>query len=453
MKKKIFTFVALLAMVCGANAKNVYTTTTLWEDTFTDNIAIPVSSLAANDRITVYMTWSGSEGCGLHVFCVTSSWGQEKLNDHDEYPWQGNGTESYSFDLTSADIATMESGSYQSYLYIGTANDSRMTIAKITKTVTSTEEATSTTTIWSGSVAKDAWGTLEDSEMNTASKNVKKGDVFRVTVTNASAGKVMICNASGWATLIENNNVAQDEVQTIELEITDAATLEKIQNHGILVRNTAALTITKVELLTYASSYDCVPATIGSDGIATFSCSKHLDFTSTGVTPYSVSSVATGIVTLTATNNSCTYEYCGYILQGEAGTYDVPVTTESVDYPAQYLKGQVGEGTVKASESGDTKFRYIFAKNNSGDIGFYKLTADHTLAAHKAYLETDTDITPTRAGVKALTLVFDDGQTTAIQHVQEQQPEERAFYNLSGVRVQKPTNGLYIVNGKKVFFK
>ena len=458
--RKITLFIFMfLTIIGGAKAKNVYTTTTLWEDTFTGNIAIPVSSLTAGATITVYTTVT--DGSHVLVFYNKNNKNKDQASFKDNggtitnWNWRNKDTESYVFTIDETDMSilndnTEETGS-TGLLYIGSGNAEVLTITKITKTVTSTEEATSTTTIWSGLVAKDAWGALEDSEMNTASKNVKKGDVFRVTVTNASAGSILICNASGWASLIEKNNVAQDEVQTIELEITDATTLEKIQNHGILVRNTAALTITKVELLTYASSYDCVPATIGSDGIATFSCSKRLDFTSTGVTPYSVTAVATGIVTLTATNNSYTFEYSGYILQGEAGTYDVPVTTESVDYPAQYLQGQVGQGIVKASESGDTKFRYIFAKNSSGDIGFYKLTADHTLAAHKAYLETDTDIT-SASSVKGVRFIFSD-DVDGVVSTESKRIQDDAIYTLSGVCVKQPKKGLYITNGHTVFVK
>ena len=178
----------------------------------------------------------------------------------------------------------------------------------------------------------------------------------------------------------------------------------------------------------------------------------------TGQVPVTVSA---GTVTLTAATNATTWNYCGYILQGAEGTYDVPVTASATYPAATYLKGQTSEGTVYRSVysdySGDatgdeltnikTKYRYILAKHNS-EIGFYKLTTDHTLGTHKAYLETDTDITP-GAGARAL-IIFDDGQITSINSVQERKVENGIYYNLKGQRIQNPAKGLYIVNGKKV---
>ena len=111
---------------------------------------------------------------------------------------------------------------------------------------------------------------------------------------------------------------------------------------------------------------------------------------------------------------------------------------------------------VAASTTG--AFHYIFAKKKTGDanIGFYKLTSAHTLDAHKAYLETTDDITPTNNA--PLMLDFGDG-TTAIMDViqdemkQQQAQEDNVYYTLQGTRVQNPTKGLYILNGKKIIVK
>lgn len=62
----------------------------------------------------------------------------------------------------------------------------------------------------------------------------------------------------------------------------------------------------------------------------------------------------------------------------------------------------------------------------------------------------------TGAGAKAYTLVFDEegtGSTTGINGVVEFGGEETPYYNLSGVRVNRPTRGLYIHNGKKIVVK
>ena len=135
---------------------------------------------------------------------------------------------------------------------------------------------------------------------------------------------------------------------------------------------------------------------------------------------------------------------------GDEGTYDVPVAASAAWPEGTYLKGHVGSGTVTASTEGT--YHSIFAKNSSGVIGFYKLTADHTLGAKKAYLETTTDITPTAtAETKGVSLIFSD-EETGISTLQTS-VQDNAIYTLSGVRVSNPTRGLYIVGGRKVYFK
>lgn len=59
---------------------------------------------------------------------------------------------------------------------------------------------------------------------------------------------------------------------------------------------------------------------------------------------------------------------------------------------------------------------------------------------------------------RGLTLDFGDG-TTAIWNVKEDKVdtgnvhEDGVYYSLQGTRVQNPSKGLYILNGKKVLIK
>ena len=236
----------------------------------------------------------------------------------------------------------------------------------------------------------------------------------------------------------------------------------RILGTTIISKITNEKTINHLAFGTYADSYGYTTVTITETGYATWSSDKKYDFASAGITAYYASAVATGVVTLTSMD--ITWDWQGYILKAAAGEYDVmqSLTTDGTYYPSEnYLKAQVSEGTVYRSvyneysgeATGDaltnikTKYRYIFAKNGSGDIAFYKLTSDHTLAAHKAYLETPDDIRPANARVA---IIFDNSEPTAIKNVNEWNTEDFIYYNLNGVRVQNPTKGLYIVNGKKV---
>lgn len=441
MKKITLFLMALVAMT--VNAKTVTTVTTLWEGTDDgSDINIPKSSLVAGATIKLDFNWGGSDGAQFSCFYYDGEW--KKIYN---WQWVNNG-ESFSFSLTQEQINAIPSE-----LGFKTEVKDKMTFKKITQTVISSETETSTTDVWSGTHDLASWSGLDLSgnAYKTILVNAKVGDILKVTYTSDEAGNINFCNGSGWATLTDGSfSVSTTDVSTnVEYEIKDATNLEYIQYNGLAINGTNAV-ISKIELLTYASSYDAVAVTIGDDGIATFSSSKHLDFAGTGVTPYYASAIATGTVTLTSITT--TWSWQGYILKGSANTYTVPVTAEAnAYYPStNYLKQMANGGTV-ATSTGST-FHYIFAKKTEGDanIGFYKLIADHTLGAKKAYLETETDITPTSGARVAL--IFDDGTITGITDLKHA-VNDGIFYNMNGMRVERPAKGLFIRNGKKFIVK
>ncbi|MBR2114515.1 MAG: hypothetical protein IJ929_07600 [Prevotella sp.] len=59
------------------------------------------------------------------------------------------------------------------------------------------------------------------------------------------------------------------------------------------------------------------------------------------------------------------------------------------------------------------------------------------------------------SSARELSLSFSDDETTGIENVvsQDTKVADSVYYNLNGQRVESPRNGLYIVNGKKVFIK
>ncbi|MGM9693068.1 MAG: discoidin domain-containing protein [Alloprevotella sp.] len=84
-------------------------------------------------------------------------------------------------------------------------------------------------------------------------------------------------------------------------------------------------------------------------------------------------------------------------------------------------------------------------QNPVAGIGFYPFSGD-TLAGFKAYM-------PNGSGVRSF-LFHEDGTETAIDGIESITPApEQPIFDLSGRRVQKAGKGLYIVGGKKVFFK
>ena len=84
---------------------------------------------------------------------------------------------------------------------------------------------------------------------------------------------------------------------------------------------------------------------------------------------------------------------------------------------------------------------YVLNKGTNG-VGFYKLKSTGTIGANKAYLTYS-------AGAREFFL-FDEATGIEMPTVEDVNADA-VVYDLQGRRVQNPTKGLYIVNGKKVF--
>lgn len=344
----------------------------------------------------------------------------------------------------------------------------------------------SSTSLWTGSEALGDWANsvtalTNDGAGKTALKSAKVGDVIKVTFTNTASENNINVRNSSWNDFIDgtfSGFAEQAAEQSAEYVIPNAEVLESIQLHGIIVSGKNA-TITNIDLLTYDESYDACMVTIGTDEIATFSTgSKKLDFSGTGITPYYASAVGSGQVTLTAVADNTTWGYQGYILKGAAGTYEIP-TTESATYQNTNYLNATGDYNREVYRShysdytGEDKdgkiknyYRYIFAKKGDETPGFYKLGTEysrtkdattvyyHELGAHKAYLETPTDITPV-TGARVALVFSDEAETTGISASLGEKVEKASehIYNLRGMRVTQPQKGLYIKNGKKMIIR
>lgn len=451
--------VALLLSVMGVNAKEK--TTTLWEGTDTGaDIEIAKTDLVKGATLNLTFNWLGSEGAQFSCFwwnSSTSAWVYIK-----NWQWVNNG-KSYSFTLTDDDFDAITNDK----LCFKTEASDKMKFTKITQT--ETFEPTSE----SANLLSENWESSKtDAKIFDPVSNAKIGDVLQFTVTAAAwnwvqfkltdkDGQVDKFTGEGSEPQGSNENTSF----TLEFVISTVADLLKIQSEGFGVIQTGekAFTLTAVKLLSYSDSYAVEEVEMGSDGIMTYSNVYNLDFSGTGLTPYYTTSATTGKVTLTSISDNTTWNYQGYILRGDAGTYYPKVIgNNSGTYPSgNLLMGNTGENSIAASTEG--KYHYIFAKkkNDNNSVGFYKLTSNHTLGAHKAYLETTDDIAPNASkpsSSRSITIDFGDG-TTAIMDVlqddvkQQLVQEDGVYYTLQGTRVQNPTKGLYILNGKKIIVK
>ena len=376
-------------------------------------------------------------------------------------------------------------------------------------------KAEETVVVWNGTatdlapwksedVGEKTLGVSYDDRDELANAYMK--DVIKISFTmkeGESSYEIRLADPDGWKDMdgTTSNPAYASGTQTYTYTIENVYNLDVIQKRGILLRGNN-VTITKVELTKVDDRYNALPIVIGEAGMATWSSNQHHKVIGDNVTVYYASAANEGNVTLTpitetGKENTIWY-YQGYIVKGPQGVYEAKVIAEDdASYPQNNLlvgadggakvfkskfEGYVftegdfwygDDENVKTAQENRIKnmYRYIFAQKGTDDPAFYKLAEDysrtkdettvyyHDLGAHKAYLETTDNITPSESRVA---LVFDDGETTGIQELENSSIEElnhsgnealKAYYNLNGQRVTNPKRGLYIVNGKKVIIK
>ena len=199
----------------------------------------------------------------------------------------------------------------------------------------------------------------------------------------------------------------------------------------------------------YVQRVSDVPATISAEittaGWATLYTDYALDFSKVeGLTAYTATCDGEK-VTLTLVDD--VPAKTGVVLKGATKAYDIPLTPNS-DTAKGDLKGSTT--AELAYNNAATKDYYMLALNEETTEVQFTLLGSGSIAAGKAYLELPKKTTAAEARV--LNVVF-AGETTGIAEVATAGAENGAIYNLSGQRVSKPANGLYIVNGKKVVIK
>ena len=429
MKKFTLLILVMLLGITGVNAKMVYTgehNVGSWNALQLKAESYPVLTTASEgDVIAVTI----SEVDDARITLQTTGYGS--LGEYDEY----NCNEGvHYFVLTESAANEVKTNGLN-------VSGEKYTLKKV--------ELLYKKTLWSGELNGLESDWVQGDELsNSIFSDLVYGVPFGVTVSEKSS-------TSGWNGAVVRINYASNvfdisfEKPSTKVKQLTASDVKSLQTQKV---NIVARYLVITELNTYTQMKQeegTVAVSIGEDGIATFSYSSNLSFENTGITPYYASSVSEGTVNLTPMTT--TWGWQGYILKGDPGIYYVPtVDDEHAQYPAQpnYLQQMANGGEVAASTAGT--YHYIFAKKNATEeIGFYKLTANHTLGAHKAYLETTEEVAPGGSSTARVALRFSD--ITDIQNVavKEKKFEDNAYYNLSGQRIAKPTKGIYIQNGKK----
>ena len=130
-----------------------------------------------------------------------------------------------------------------------------------------------------------------------------------------------------------------------------------------------------------------------------------------------------------------------------AGTFNLPKSTSTgTSYDNNLLLASDANTFLSHT---DASFTYYVLVNRNGVAKFAEVYSyDAQPGANKAYLCISK---VSHARMRSLSFEFNDG-TTGINDVENAQ-NENVIYNLRGQRVENPTKGLYIINGKKVILK
>ncbi len=134
------------------------------------------------------------------------------------------------------------------------------------------------------------------------------------------------------------------------------------------------------------------------------------------------------------------------LINAEQGSYKFANTAKVES--ATTGSGTPTTGALVGTYTNDTQVaegNYVLYADATHSIGFYKAGDGVTIDANRAYLKSEG------GSLARLAIVYGD-ETNAIEVVKAGIADD-AIYTLSGVRVEQPTRGIYVKNGKKFIVK
>ena len=146
----------------------------------------------------------------------------------------------------------------------------------------------------------------------------------------------------------------------------------------------------------------------------------------------------------------------GFILSGTPGS--TVAYRACVDGPEVDVTGNLLVGTATEQEFSGAGYKYYIFGNGSEGQGFYhqgtRKGNSMKVGAHRAGLKLPTTgFSP----AKPFAFNFEEAVRNTVTGISTVKTESAAkdapIYNLQGCRVTNPTNGIYILNGKKVLIK
>jgi len=229
------------------------------------------------------------------------------------------------------------------------------------------------------------------------------------------------------------------DIRTFELDNLNEITFT---NKGIQLIFTIALDIEK------ESTEAEINGTEISKKYTTFASDQTLDFSGANVSAY-IAAYNSSSNDVVLTQKDIILAGTGFVILASACAEDGSgdkVTVEGVTVSAE--TGDVsGNEMVRGAGSAinysaDGKYNYVLSNGK-----FYAVEDNTTIPTNRAYLSTTYDVEG--SGAKAVNIVIAGEDATGINEVKTAANNGK-IYNLQGIEVKNASNGLYIINGKKV---
>ena len=299
-------------------------------------------------------------------------------------------------------------------------------------------------------------GNCAGSEIYIRLRNEQNSGIISTT----SGGKLKKVTVDWAGTQVRTLNIyGKNTAYTAASQLYDASASKRGTLLGTIVKDTSTE-------LTIDGDYEYIG--IRSNDGALFCNSISIEW-ETEEAEYSAYCTTVTLTTPAVTSDGWATYVTPYALRfGEGDAYIVNTTGDKVvylesvtDVPASTPVILKGEGTKTATvlttadaitdnklaiSDGNVTSCYVLAKKING-VGFYKWTGG-ALSAGRVYLPTS--VVTSAHEFLGLTL----GDETGVNEVRGRRSEGRGeVYDLQGRKVLKPTQGLYIVNGKRVAVK
>ena len=192
--------------------------------------------------------------------------------------------------------------------------------------------------------------------------------------------------------------------------------------------------------------------TISSAGMATYCSPYDLDFTDvTGLKAYIITGYDRASTKVYAMRVFDVPAGTGLYLVGNAGNYDVPITS-SDSYYINMLVGTLVQTRIETTDGENTNL--ILTGTSPQNASFKPLSEGRNFGANKAYLQIPTSVLFNAAN--AVGIFFDDEVVDGIETVKEEMEQcDGDWYSIDGrILDGKPTQkGIYIKNGKKTVIR